>query len=322
MSKKTKSVVEHRFYNIPADIPAILLEGDKWYISDKKSSRMHFHNCDEIGFCHSGEGTIEFDNGTSVSFKEGDCTFIPRHLPHTTYSVGGSSSLWSYIFVDFNVLLSDDLMHIAEGRDLSLDDIFRKNCVISRDVFPDVFSLCQLLLDEIRGRRDDWVLVFKPSAAALYYLIKRMYHTLSVASGISDFSVRQCFEVRVAIDYIQKHFADKIKVSDLAALCHLSENHFRRVFLAEMGTSPLSYINFIRINQACILLSTSNQSILSVAGNSGFNSIASFNRNFKNILGISPRDYRGRIAVKSDSTLYQKLIRTYNGWTEAEINPH
>jgi len=321
MSKKSKSVVEHRFYSLPADIQAILLDGDKWYISDKKSNRMHFHNCDEIGFCHAGEGIIEFDNGTSVEFKAGDCTFIPRHLPHTTYSVGGSRSLWSYIFIDFNALLSDKLLHVPDSHDLSLNDIFRENCVISREEFPDVFALCRLLLDEMRGRREDWTLVFKSHAAALFFLIRRMYHTLRVAGGVSDQSVSQCFEIRVAIQYIQNHYAEKIKIKDLSALCHLSENHFRRLFLAEMGASPLSYINFIRINQACVLLNTSNQSILSIAGNSGFNSIASFNRNFKDILGISPRDYRKQIAAKSDSTLYQKLIRTYNGWTEAEINP-
>jgi len=322
MSKRTKSVVEHRFYNLPADIHAILLDGDKWYISDKKSNRMHFHNCDEIGFCHAGEGIIEFDNGNSVEFRAGDCTFIPRHLPHTTYSLGGTRSLWSYIFIDFNALLSDKLFHIPVGHDLSLDDVLRKNCVIKNEEFPDVFALCRLLLDEMRGGKEDWTFVFKSHAAALFFLIRRMYQTLRVASGVSEHAVSQCFEIRVAIQYIQNHYAEKIKVKDLSALCHLSENHFRRLFLAEMGASPLSYINFVRINQACTLLNTSNQSILSIAGNSGFNSVASFNRNFKDILGVSPRDYRKQIAVKSNSTLYQKLIRTYNGWTEAEINPN
>jgi transcriptional regulator GlxA family with amidase domain len=77
----------------------------------------------------------------------------------------------------------------------------------------------------------------------------------------------------------------------------------------------------VRINQACILLNASNQSILNIAGNTGFQSIASFNRNFKEIIGISPREYRHQLTTKSDSLVNQRLVRTYNGWTEAEVNP-
>jgi len=322
MSKKTRPVVEHRFYELPIDIPAILLQGDKWYISDKKSSRMHFHNCVELGFCHTGEGIIEFDDDTTVAFKAGDCTIIPRHLPHTTYSSEGTKSLWSYIFIDFKSLLTDYLIQIPDNHTLLLDDISRENCVINRDEFADVFALCQSLLDEIRQRRDDWGAVFKSTAVALLFRIKRMYHTLKVTKRTNDQPVNQCFELRDAIHYIQDHYMKKITVNELANLCHLSENHFRRLFLTAMGTSPLSYINFIRINQACILLSTSNQNVLSVANSVGFNSIASFNRNFKDILGASPRDYRKRIAAKSDATLHQKFIQTYNGWTEAEWDPN
>lgn len=322
MSKKIRPIVEHRFYELPADIPAILLQGDKWYISDKKSSRMHFHDCVELGFCHSGNGIIEFDNETMVTLKAGDCTIIPQYLPHTTYSSEGTKSLWSYIFIDFKSLLTGELIKIPDSHTLLSDDISRENCVIKREEFPDVFDLCQSLLKEITQRRDDWGVVFKSTAIALFFRIKRMYHTLRVNKRTGDQPMNQCFEIRDAINYIQEYYMDNITVNELANLCHLSENHFRRLFLAAMGTTPLSYINFMRINQACVLLNTSNQNIMSIANSVGFNSIASFNRNFKDVLGDSPRTYRRRIASKSDPALYQRFIQIYNGWTEAENDPN
>jgi len=321
MSKKVKSIVEHRFYELPPDIPAILLDGDKWYISDKKSSRMHFHNCDEIGFCHSGKGTIEFNNGATMEFNAGDCTFIPHYLSHTTYSDSGSRSLWSYIFIDFSTLLSAGFLQIPENKHPAFDDVYRNNCVISRDKHPEVFALCQLMLSEIKERRDDWSLVFKYYASAMFFLIRRMYQKLQAVNQLGEHATEHSYEIKMALQYIQNHYTEKLKVSDLASLCHISENHFRRLFLAAMGISPISYLNLVRINQACILLNASNQSILNIADSTGFQSIASFNRNFKEIIGISPREYRHQLTTKSDSLVNQRLVRTYNGWTEAEVNP-
>ena len=64
------------------------------------------------------------------------------------------------------------------------------------------------------------------------------------------------------------------------------------------GISFNSYKNRYRINNACYLLSNSNYSILQCALESGYQSVRSFNRNFKNILGITPAEYRNRLKVQ------------------------
>ena len=96
MAKPKKTVIEYRNYELPMNFPVLLLTGDRWHISDVKSGKLHFHNCLEIGVCHTDIGFIEFDN-TPVAFKAGDMTFISRNVPHTTYSSKGEASLWSYI---------------------------------------------------------------------------------------------------------------------------------------------------------------------------------------------------------------------------------
>ena len=320
MSKKARTIIEHRFYELPTDIPAILLDGDKWYISEVKSSRMHFHNCFELGFCHSGESVVEFDNNTTVTVKAGDCIIIPRHTPHTTYSKPSHKSLWSYIFIDFKAISTDKLIQLPDSHSL-LDDFSRESCVITSENFPDICYLASLLLDEMRAKKDDWHIVFKTTAVALLFRINRMLRQAR-KEQTKALSASQYYELKIAIDYIQENYTQKIAIMDLAKLCHLSENHFRRLFSGAMGTSPLNYINFTRINQACILLNNSNQTILDIAHNVGFNSIASFNRNFKEILGLRPKDYRSRAMKKSEKHLYQRFIQDYAGWTEAEHFPH
>ena len=321
MSKKSRTIIEHRFYEIPSDIPALLLDGDKWYISDVKSSRMHFHNCLELGFCHSGESVIEFDNNIKVSVKKGDCTIIPRHTPHTTYSKQGSKSLWSYIFIDFKTILADKRIPVPANHSLSLNNFSRESCVVTLENHPDICYLSYSLLEEIREEKEDWDIIFRTTALALLFRVNRMHRQVHPTQTQTSSST-QYFELKIAIDYIQEHYSQKIAISELANLCHLSENHFRRLFSNALGTSPLNYINFTRINQACILLNNTNQSILNVSHEVGFNSIASFNRNFKEIIGLRPRDYRNRISKNSEKYLYQRFVQDYIGWTEAENFPH
>jgi len=70
MNKSYKRPIEYRVYEFPENFPALVLSGEKWHISEVKSNRMHFHNCLEIGICHTDSGTMEFGNKT-YPFKAG-----------------------------------------------------------------------------------------------------------------------------------------------------------------------------------------------------------------------------------------------------------
>lgn len=54
-----------------------------------------------------------------------------------------------------------------------------------------------------------------------------------------------------ALEYINSHYEEDIKIKELADWCHISETHFRRMFSAYTSMSPLEYINQIRIKNAC-----------------------------------------------------------------------
>ena len=321
MSKRTRTIIEHRFYELSIDSPALLLDGDKWYISDVRSSRMHFHNCLELGFCHSGESIIEFESGTKVTVKSGDCTVIPRYIPHTTYSKHDSKSLWSYIFIDFETLLSDKLIQMPDNHSLLLEHFSPESCVLSPELHSDICYFSYSLLDELRQKKEDWNIIFRTTAVALLFRLNRIYPQAQATHTKAPLTARY-FELKVALDYIHQNYSQKIAIPELADLCHLSENHFRRLFSNTLGTSPLNYINFTRINRACILLNNSGHTILSIAHDVGFISIASFNRTFKEILGLTPKEYRARTSKTSDKRLYQRFIQDYSGWTEAENIPH
>ena len=59
MPKPINAITEYRNYYLPPHFPVLLLTGEHWRISDIPSDRLHFHNCLEIGICHSDSGFME-----------------------------------------------------------------------------------------------------------------------------------------------------------------------------------------------------------------------------------------------------------------------
>ena len=114
-------------------------------------------------------------------------------------------------------------------------------------------------------------------------------------------------------DFVSYHYMEDIKVKDLAQSCHISETHFRRVFTSYMKMSPLEYINTVRINTACELLETTDAPVADVAHKCGFTTNSTFNRNFKQLMGVTPLEWRKR-PESYEQQLLRFDIHSEKGW--------
>ena len=95
-----------------------------------------------------------------------------------------------------------------------------------------------------------------------------------------------------AVDYMEKNCIREIISSELAMMCHLSETHFRRLFKECYGVSPVTYRNQLRIRLACRLLQNEQYSVTEIADQLGFESVYYFVRVFKQIMKMSPSQWR------------------------------
>lgn len=93
-------------------------------------------------------------------------------------------------------------------------------------------------------------------------------------------------------NYILQHYQNTLTLEEVAAEAHLTPQAFCRYFKKHTGVTFISFLNEMRINQACKKLTNGEyESISTVAYNCGFNSITNFNRVFKNVAGLSPKEY-------------------------------
>ncbi len=92
--------------------------------------------------------------------------------------------------------------------------------------------------------------------------------------------------------YADEAYTENLTLYELGATYRKNEKYLGRLFKREIGVSFSDYVLSKRLIKAEKLLKTTNEKIIEIALECGFNSISYFNRAFKNKNGISPSDYR------------------------------
>ena len=98
--------------------------------------------------------------------------------------------------------------------------------------------------------------------------------------------------VAAAVRYLDDHFAESLRVEQVAASVFLSPDRFTEVFARTMGRTPRDYIRHLRVECARGLLTTTDAPISDIGCQSGFGEAAYFTRVFRAATGLTPRDYR------------------------------
>ena len=91
---------------------------------------------------------------------------------------------------------------------------------------------------------------------------------------------------------IQHNIYSNLSIDELARLCHLSTSSFKRKFREAFNDSPKKYIAKKKVEKAAALLKSDRSRVSDIAYHVGFDSVATFNRNFVAAYGKSPTGYR------------------------------
>lgn len=92
-------------------------------------------------------------------------------------------------------------------------------------------------------------------------------------------------------DYIHAHLDQNLGLSELAQVAGMSPHYFSRLFKQSTGMSPHQYVVKCRIDRAKVLLKSGRMAIADVAYAVGFANQSHLNRQFKKVLGITPKAY-------------------------------
>jgi AraC-like DNA-binding protein len=307
---KDKKHVEFRYYDIPQNDLVFSLTGPVWNKEyGEGREKLHFHNYYEVGHCYEGEGEMILGE-RKLHFYPGCISLIPTKELHTTNTFGKKAG-WVWMYFDIHdvlkklypddEILRDNIGHEIEreGHLLTPEMNIQKLTFFVRGIFSEMQNKEYMFRD----------MVAHFQIMLVTEIIRKLQNT--------DLPERGTVTVDIfpAVDYIKKNYAAPIRAADLARSCGMSESYFRRVFEKYMNMKPMDYVNFVRIQRACALLRETDLTIALVSDKAGYESVSTFIRNFKRVIGCTPNKW------KSDEKYVKNKFMNHNitalkGWLE------
>lgn len=287
MTQKEKNKMIYRYYEMPVNSPVLALWG---YDIRSEKDRLHFHNYMEIGYCYEGNCSVFLDKD-EFSCSSGTFTIIPKNTPHKTVSRQEIICRWKYLIIDTDSFLSGIYKDDPPLARHLIRRVAHQPYVMHEKQQEKIPVLIKQILALMQEQNDLYLEELKGLLCALLINIARLGdgepEEKSPLAKTANASI-----IAPALDYISLVPEQPIRIDYLAALCHVSETHFRRVFVECMKMPPLQYIHHVRIHRACDELLRTNDPINAIAARAGFSTLSTFNRNFRQITGISPQQLR------------------------------
>lgn len=304
MKKRQKA--QFRYYEMAEREVVLALMGEEWIREyGKDIDELHFHNYLEVGICYDGEGEVVL--GEEVyAFQKGDLIIIPPYFLHTTNSIKGTVAYWEWFYFDVESMIqSIQVKHSTEFNDIK-QRIYRNAHYIKDKKYETLKKLIEHIREECLKKQ--YLYEESVKGLATSFLIEIM--------RLND-GEKERFESNIliyqAIQYVEEHFGQVIYISDLANACNMSESHFRKVFEHSMNMKPLDFIHLVRIQKACHLMQWTEKSMKDIAYQSGFDTLSTFNRNFRRMLGTTPYQWK-KSAQNYQGKLKECRISAYKGW--------
>lgn len=222
---------------------------------------LHFHLAFEMIYVNEGHLSVTIDQ-KEYKLHKNDLAFIFPNQVHG-FSTDDSSEITIVLFS--TELIGDFFMSykglIPDNNILHLKDGF------SIDNFESIY-----------GRK-----------SFLYYICDKLVREKSFNK------VKQTVQTKLInkiILFVEENYSMECTLKDVASNLGYDYPYISKLFVQQMGMTFTVYLNNYRISQACYLLKNSNLSIGEIASKCGYNNLKTFHRNFREIIGITPKEYR------------------------------
>jgi AraC-like DNA-binding protein len=246
----------------------------------------HMHDMYEMYYLYEGE-RMYFIRDRSYLILPGDLVLINRRELHAT----SDSGQWGHARVVIN--FGDSFLGGAlEEAPYLLDALSHGSPVLRLDLTSR--RIVQRILGSMTDEAREPAL--GQTFALRHYLIELLLfasrfagqHPVSSPDHVSPLH----HKISSVVRFINSHFAEPIRLEELASNFEISPAYLSRTFKEVTGFSLVAYVNLVRIQEAQRLLQDTDDKVISIAEQVGFGSLVQFGRAFRQIANITPLRYR------------------------------
>jgi AraC-like DNA-binding protein len=253
----------------------------------------HLHDWVEIVYVYQGKGTFFVDNAFH-DMRQGDVFMIPSNTIHQAFPdkeqpVTSTAIFFSPVLIQATILGEPfsylQLFEMCKKRryykfSLSADQ--------QQTLESEIASLYSEQLEQQVGFRHA---IVSGLQQALLFLIRNCPNGRHDAITKRDSGSKW---IRHAFQYIENNLTNGIRLTDLARNASVAPAHFSRVFKKLTGINLTAFITQKKIIKAKELLHGTDEKIIYIAEQCGFESMPHFHRTFKRYVGMTPAEFRGK----------------------------
>ncbi len=248
--------------------------------------RLHSHQFHELVLIVSGRG-ITYTPESEYPLAEASLFYVPRGVMHGYKDVEDLvlyNIIWGADFIGAQLL---DLQEVP-----GYTSVFEAQNLVILHLSPSQFAELLPIVQHLESETDD--LSYGSGSRMLAYSL--LLELLVTVSRIHDQTpsdanrnIRQLWEV---ISYMEEHLDTPLKTEDLTKIAAMSPSTLHRTFKQATGLSPIQYHLHKRIARACTLIQERDLSMAEVGEACGFADANYFSRQFKKVMGTSPKQYQ------------------------------
>lgn len=259
------------------------------FTTDSRQMYLHSHDFLEINSVQKGAGYYLIEE-KEYEIQTGDIYVINNRERHMAVHDG---TLLLDVFVFDPSLLWDRHQGYQFVEPFFSGNFGNGNCIRNSDEgYCDLHGILNQMKDEYMQKKDGWQL-FISSWIRLFMadLYRLNLHNYSRGADKS-FRNKTYTRLQPVIDYLHENYLEQLNLDELAEVAMMNKSYLCTCFKDFFHLRIFEYIDQLRTDYACLLLTTTQMSITEVAMETGFNSVSYFNRVFKKTMGCAPGEYR------------------------------
>lgn len=259
---------------------------------DATTYPVHKHEFIELVYVVDGSGSQTVDD-QEYQVSHGSLLFIDYGQTHSIIT----DAPMTYV----NILLepeffSKELVNVESIIEIFCYNLFSEfsgrndsalQCVrFQNEELVQVDNLIEIMLKEYEQKQLGYLSALRAGTQMLFsWLLRKM--NSNTEAVIHD-------SVQDVLEYINKHFAEKLELSDIAARGFYNPDYLSKLLKKYCGKSFSQYVKEKRIHQAAKLIMTTGLSVNEIMIQSGYTDSKIFYKHFKEIYGEAPGVYRKR----------------------------
>lgn len=238
--------------------------------NEKYDFWLHWHENPEFLFIISGKGIVKIDDSV-VTAEENSVIAINSNKMHYIFT--------SEPEINYYCLIVDK--NFCDQFGFHIEDNFIQEKIND----PALFVSLQRIVTEIDEKKPYYKSAVMGEIVDILLCLFRNYTDENISQNMQGTNIDM---VKKSITYMKKHCKENISIADIAEHIGYSKYYFCRTFKQVTGSTVNTYLNSLKIRQACTYLKKDGLSVSETAAKCGFNDISYFTKIFKKHMQCLP----------------------------------